>query len=80
MRSRRVCEGDKYINYVRRARWEDEHTRRNPEEEDTFTFFLYEEIAAFRRAAQATGLSRADVEDVFYNNARRLLTESGGGR
>ncbi len=74
MRARRVCEGDHYINYVRHAHWEDEHTKRKPEEEDTFTFFLYEELAAFRRASQATGLGRADIEDVFYNNAWRLLT------
>lgn len=80
MRARRVCEGDNYINYVRKARWEDEHTRRDPEKEDTFTFFLYEEIAAFRRAAQATGLSRADVEDVFYHNARRLLADATNWR
>ena len=73
MRMKRECEGDNYINYVRRARVLDAHTRRRPEEEDTYTFFLYEEIAAFRRAAEAAGLSRTDVHDVFYGNARRLL-------
>jgi hypothetical protein len=36
------------------------------------TFFLYEEIDAFRRAAEAEGLTRADVEAVFHDNAARL--------
>jgi len=73
LRLRRTCEGDTYINYVRKTRFVDEHTRRDPEHEDTFTFFLYESIAAFRRAAKAARLSRNDIEDVFYNNARCLL-------
>ena len=43
------------------------------EEAEALTFFLYEEIDAFRRAAANTGLLPADIEDVFYGNAARIL-------
>jgi len=73
-RARRVFEGDNYINVMRDADWEDSHTRlAPPDERGSVTFMLYEEIAAFKRAAEKKGLSRADIEDVFYNNAHRLL-------
>ena len=74
MRSKRICEGDEYINYVRHADWEDNRTRRNIEEEENYTFFLYEQILAFKKAAVACDLSRSDIEDVFFNNAYSLLT------
>lgn len=73
MRAKRECEGDRYINYIKDADWEDEHTRRRPEEEEGYTFFLYEEILAFRKAAEVCGLSKDEIEDVFFNNAYRLL-------
>jgi predicted TIM-barrel fold metal-dependent hydrolase len=74
MRAKRICEGDEYINYIRHADWEDNRTRRNVEEEESYTFFLYEEILAFKKAAVACDLTRSDIEDVFFNNAYRLLT------
>jgi len=73
MRAKRICEGDEYINYVRHADWEDNRTRRNVEEEERYTFFLYEQILAFKRAAVACHLTKSDIEDVFFNNAYRLL-------
>jgi parallel beta-helix repeat protein len=39
-----------------------------PEEGETLSFFLYEELFAFRCAAEAAGLSAAEVEDVFISN------------
>lgn len=72
MRGKRVIHGEHYINYIYRADWEDEHTRRSPDE-DEFTFMLYEEIVAFRRAAERCGLTRKDIENVFYGNAEKLL-------
>jgi hypothetical protein len=44
-----------------------------PGEREQVTFMLYEEIAAFKRAAEAKGFTRQEVEDVFYRNARKLL-------
>ena len=73
LRMRRECEGDRYVNYVRRTRFIDAQTRRDPVNEDTFTFLVYEQIAAFRRAAENAGLSRDDIKDVFCGNAERLL-------
>jgi len=74
MRAKRICEGDEYVNYVRHADWEDNRTRRNVQEEETYTFFLYEQILAFKKAAVACDLTRTDIEDIFFNNAYRLLT------
>lgn len=37
------------------------------------TFVLYEQLRAMRHAAVRTGLTRAQVEDIFFNNAMRLF-------
>jgi predicted TIM-barrel fold metal-dependent hydrolase len=72
-RARRITEGDNYINIMREADWEDDHTRlASPEERDKITFMIYEQILAFKRAAEKKGLTRQDIEDVFYNNAHHL--------
>jgi predicted TIM-barrel fold metal-dependent hydrolase len=77
-RARRICEGDNYVNIMREADWEDIHTRLAPPgERDKITFMVYEEILAFKRAAQSKGLTRRDIEDVFYNNAYQLLEGTG---
>ena len=48
------------------------------EEAGQLSFFLYEELLAFRQAAEAVGLTADDVADVMYNNATRLITAAGG--
>ena len=78
MRMKRVCENGKYINLIAKGAYgdvsNDPHMREvSKEESDTFSFFMYEIIDAFRQAAHRTGLSRVDIEDVFYNNARNLI-------
>lgn len=40
---------------------------------ERLTFMIYEQIAAFKSAAENRGLSRQDIEDVFFNNAARLF-------
>jgi predicted TIM-barrel fold metal-dependent hydrolase len=82
MRMRRICEDGVYINLVPPGRYGDisgtPHMREVSQEEgETLSFFLYEELLAFRRTAEKTGLSTADVEDVFYNNAARLFALPG---
>ena len=77
MRMRRICEDGHYINIVPRGLYGDVSGDPNMRETDgqdaeRLTLFFYEEIDAFRRAAEAEGLSEADVTDVFYENARRL--------
>jgi predicted TIM-barrel fold metal-dependent hydrolase len=84
MRMRRICEGGKYVNLVPKGLYGDvageAHMREvEGEQADGLSFFLYEEIDAFRRAAGATGLTQQDIDDVFYDNAMRVI-ESASGR
>jgi predicted TIM-barrel fold metal-dependent hydrolase len=84
MRIRRICEGGKYVNLVPKGLYgdvsDDSHMREIAgEEAGGLSFFLYEEVDAFRRAAQATGLTAPDIEDVFHGNAARVV-ESASGR
>ena len=84
MRMRRICEAGLYINLVPQGLYGDVSGDKNmrevngPEAEQ-LTFFMYEELAAFKRAAEATGLSRGDIEDVFYRNAVQMLRAAGFG-
>ncbi len=78
MRSRRICENGTYINLVPKGHYGDVSGDKNMRElegveAEQLTFFMYEEIDAMRRAAERTGLSRSDIEDLFYNNAARIL-------
>ena len=53
---------------------QDKHLREvSAEEAEKITFFLYEELLAFKRAAKTLGLSRQDIEDIMYNNAHDLI-------
>lgn len=83
MRMRRICVGGTYVNLVPKGLYGDvsgdKHMREvEGEEADSLSFFLYEEIDAFRRAAQATGLTPQDIEDVFHGNAVRLIKAASG--
>lgn len=87
MRTRRICENGKYINLVPKGLYGDvsidTHMREvESEKVKNLTFFLYEEIDAFRRAAVKTGLGKADISDIFYNNAADLLNQirKNGGK
>jgi len=82
MRTRRICENGMYVNLVPEGLYgdvsADPHMREvSGVEAAEMTFFMYEEIDAFRRAAERTGLSTSDVADVFYGNAARLLRSVG---
>ena len=37
------------------------------------TFVVYEQLRAMRYAADRTGITRAQIQDIFFNNAMRLL-------
>ncbi len=82
MRMRRVCEDGRYVNIVPRGIYGDISGDPNmrdssAEEAPNLTFFLYEEIAAFRRAAEARHLDSGDVENVFFNNAQDVINKAG---
>jgi uncharacterized protein len=77
MRMRRICEDGFYVNLVPPGLYgdvsDDPHMREVSEEEGSrLSFFMYEELLAFRQAAEAVGLSAEDIADVMYNNAARL--------
>jgi len=81
MRTRRIEENGTYINLVPPGLYgdprQDPHLREvTPEEGEKITFFMYEELLAFKRAAKALGLGREDIEDIMYNNARKLLDDA----
>jgi predicted TIM-barrel fold metal-dependent hydrolase len=85
MRMKRICEKGKYINVVPRGLYGDvsidSHMREvDSPEADSLTFFMYEELRAFKKAAQAAKLSKADLEDVFYNNAKAMIEAARAGR
>jgi len=82
MRMHRVTKDDHYVNQVPHGVYGDLSGDRNMEEltgpaAKQLTFFLYEEIEAFRQAALRTGLTTGDIEDVFYRNAVRILRDAG---
>ena len=75
---RRVTSGDHYVNLVPKGLYGDVSGDKNMGEVTgaaaaKLTFFLYEQILAFRQAARRTGLTTRDITDVFYRNAARLL-------
>jgi len=82
MRMRRICENGIYINLVPPGVYGDTsgdpHMREVSETEaEQLSFFMYEIIGAFLKAASKVGLSSQDIEDVFYNNSKRILGSAG---
>lgn len=78
MRSRRICENGKYVNLVPKGLYGDVSGDSHMhevigEQAETITFFMYEEINAFRLAAKATGMGKSEIEDIFYNNSALLI-------
>jgi hypothetical protein len=85
MRMRRICENGMYVNLVPPGLYGDisgdAHMREvNSEQAASLSFFMYEELLAFRRAAEATGLTQTDLEGVFYGNAAAIITRASAGR
>jgi predicted TIM-barrel fold metal-dependent hydrolase len=84
MRMRRITRMGRYVNLVPKGLYGDVSDDKNmaevegPEAE-ALSLFLYEELDAFRRAAERVGLTDADVADVFLHNAHRLISGAGGG-
>ncbi|RYI30399.1 amidohydrolase [Bacillus infantis] len=78
MRMKRYCEEGRYINAVPKGLYGDLSGDRNMreiegKEADNLSFFMYEEIDAFRIAAESEGLNQKDIEDIFFNNAKTLI-------
>lgn len=78
MRMRRICENGTYVNLVPPNLYGELHNEPHMREisladAEQLTFFLYEELLAFGRAAELSGLTGTDMENIFYNNAQRLF-------
>lgn len=75
MRMYRTTENGFYYNHVPRGLYGDVSGDPHMVETDetNITNFLYEELLAFRRAAQALRLSAEDVKDILCRNAQRLF-------
>ncbi len=71
MRMYRVCEGGNYVNIVPRGLYGDISDDKNMRETDEsdITLFIYEELLAFKRAAEKLSLSRGEINDIMYKNA-----------
>lgn len=77
MRGVREYAGDKYINFTSEPyAWNT--NRKSPEEEAQYTYYIYEELAAFKRAAKKVGLNADDVAKVMYGNAHKLVNAVKG--
>lgn len=80
MRMKRITENNSYVNFVPKGLYkgissEPQMREVAGVEAGKYTFFLYEEILAFKKAARAAGLGREDVNNVFYRNAAGILME-----
>ena len=78
MRTHRIEENGTYVNLVPPGLYpnpdSDPHLREVSEEEgEKITFFAYEELLSLKRVAEELNLSREDIEDIMYNNAKRLI-------
>ena len=78
MKARRTVENGFYINEIPAGSLGDvsgdPHMREitGPEAEK-ITFFIYEEIASCKRAADKLGLGHADIHKIFYENSARIF-------
>lgn len=75
MRMYRIVEDGVYYNVVPRGLYGDvskeAHMRETDETE--VTLMIYEQILALKRVAEELNLSKQDVEDIMYGNAKRLI-------
>ena len=81
MRTHRITENGTYINLVPKGLYgdvsDDRHMREvEGEEAEKITFFMYEELLAFKRVCGKLGMTRQDVEDMMYNNAQKMVQEA----
>ncbi len=78
MRTHRIEENGTYINLVPPGLYgdpsQDPHLREVTKEEgEKITFFAYEELLAFKRASIALNMTKEDVSDMMYGNAKELI-------
>ena len=75
MRGRRQWQGDKYFNRTSYP-FHFNTDRESPEVEASYTLYMYEALKAIKQACDKIGLSKKEIENVFYNNAENLIQNS----
>lgn len=75
MRMYRIVENGVYYNVVPRGLYGDVRNEPHMRETDevNVTLMIYEQLLAFKRVATSLNLTEEEIEDVMYNNARRLI-------
>ena len=78
MKARRTVENGFYINEIPAGSLGDvsgdPHMREIAgTEAEKITFFIYEEIASCKRAAEKLGLGRKEIDKIFYENSARIF-------
>lgn len=80
MRARRTVENGVYINEIpeglfpKEAIAGDPHMREIPyPEADKITIFIYEEMAACKRACERLHLTKQEIEAIFWSNSARIF-------
>lgn len=68
--------GESYINYTD-GDYSWNTNRKSPEEEASYTYFLYEELRAIIEAVRRVGLGRDAVEKILYSNSAGLIEGCG---
>ncbi|GAG51171.1 unnamed protein product, partial [marine sediment metagenome] len=79
MRGRRRWEGRTYVNHTSYPFYFNKD-REPPAVEAGYTLYLYESLRAIKQACRELGLTRRQIESIFYDNARRLLGSTGSER
>ena len=51
-------------------------TRKSPEEEASYTFYVYEELKALIRAVERAGLGVPALERILYSNSANLIRQA----
>ena len=72
MRGVREHRGEVYINYTD-GPYSWNTNRKSPEEEQSYTYYLYEEIRALISAVQRCGLGKIDLEKILCANSERVF-------
>lgn len=79
MRGVREHQGDEYINFSDGAyTWNTPDRRKPADVEAQYTLYIYEELRAFKQAAERAGLTAQQVAQVMGGNARRLVEAARG--
>ena len=78
MRMKRVDENGAYKNLIKKGSYGDvsndpQMREIEGDEADKLSFFMYEIIAAMRRACETVGVSKKDADAMFYDNAAAVF-------